>query len=548
MLTELSSPAFMESGTMRPKIRFKPGLNIVLGKADGENSIGKSTSMPVIDFAFGGNTYADKNDAIRHIGDHTLFFAFRFNGQNYYFSRSTASADTITVCNENYAPTETVYSKSEFVNWLKKMYAIDFVDLSFRETLSSFFRIAGKENIDVLHPLRGIKGAGMEKSIRILVKLFDRYKDVKEFSSRLEEQSKKLTTYTNARKYQFVSDIVDGKTQFEGNLALIHDLEMELESLTESQAESHSEEEIKKSKLKSKLKAEKLKLERQIESKEHRVQLLDMSLEYGLYPQESELTDLHEYFPTINIRKLYDIENYHRKLAVILDQQFSEEKQNLLRDIEELKNHAKILTDDMKGLGITGNLSKEFLDRHSEIKGKIDALKEQNAAYLTLTQLKEAKSKAASQLHQRIEGVLADIQNDLNYQMKMYNGTLYREQHKPPHLVFREYNSYIFETPDDTGTGTNYKGLVLYDLAVLALTALPAIGHDSLILKNVSDGSIDGIMRIYEGFQKQIFIAFDKQDAYQENTRRIVKENTVLKLSDNGGELYGYSWNTERGQ
>ena len=548
MLIELSSPVFMENGKVRPQIRFKPGLNIVLGKADGENSIGKSTTMLAIDFAFGGDTYADRNDAIRHIGDHPIFFAFQFSGQSYYFSRNTASADTITVCNEKYEPTEAIYTKNEFVNWLREKYAIDFMDLSFRETVSSFFRIAGKENIDVLHPLRGIRGAGMEKSIRILVKLFDRYKDIKEFSSRLEEQTKKLTTYTNARKYQFVSDIVDGKTQFEGNLALIRDLEMELESLTESQSESHSEEEIKKSKEKSRLKAEKLKLERQIEAKEHRIQLLDMSLEYGLYPQESDLTALHEYFPQIEIRKLYDVENYHKKLAVILDEQFSEEKKALLQDIKELKDHVRIIADEMKNLGITGNLSKEFLDRHSAIKGKIDALKEQNAAYLTLTQLKEAKSKAASQLHHRIEGILADIQNDINYQMKMYNDTLYREHHKPPHLVFREYNSYMFETPDDTGTGTNYKGLVLYDLAVLALTALPAIGHDSLILKNVSDGSIDGIMKIYESFQKQIFIAFDKQDAYQENTRRIVKDNTVLKLSDNGGELYGYSWNTERGQ
>lgn len=548
MLIELSSPVFMENGAVRPKIRFKPGLNIVLGKADGENSIGKSTSMLAIDFAFGGNTYANKNDAIRHIGDHAVFFAFRFNGRQYYFSHNTASADTITVCNEEYESTETTYTKTEFVNWLKRMYAIDFMDLSFRETLSSFFRIACKENIDVLHPLRGIKGTGMEQSIRILVKLFDSYKDVKEFSSRLEEQSKKLTTYTNAGKYRFVSDIVDGKTQFESNLALIRNLEMELASLTESQAESHSEEEIKRSKQKSRLKAEKLKPERLTETNEHRMQLLDMSLEYGLYPQESELTALHEYFPSIDIRKLYDIENYHRKLAVILDQQFDEEKQALLRDIEELQNHVKVLMEEMRELGVTGNLSKDFLDRHSEIKGKMDALKEQNSAYLTLTQLKEAKSKAASQLHQRIEGVLADIQNDLNYQMKMYNSTLYREQHKPPHLVFREYNSYMFETPDDTGTGTNYKGLVLYDLAVLALTALPAIGRDSLIPKNVSEGSIDGIMRIYESFQKQIFIAFDKQDAYQENTRCIVKENTVLKLSDNGGELYGYSWNTERGQ
>ena len=31
------------------------------------------------------------------------------------------------------------------------------------------------------------------------------------------------------------------------------------------------------------------------------------------------------------------------------------------------------------------------------------------------------------------------------------------------YLKFNEFNSYHFETPHDTGTGTNYKGLILYD-------------------------------------------------------------------------------------
>lgn len=138
------------------------------------------------------------------------------------------------------------------------------------------------------------------------------------------------------------------------------------------------------------------------------------------------------------------------------------------------------------------------------------------------------------------------MQETINKQMKYYNDTLYREPRKAPNLTFNEYNSYTFVTPDDTGTGTNYKGMVIYDLAVLATSDLPAIAHDSLILKNVSDGSIDGIMKIYESFTKQIFIAFDKQDAYMPETQRILQANRVLKLSDEGSELYGESWNKEK--
>ena len=139
-----------------------------------------------------------------------------------------------------------------------------------------------------------------------------------------------------------------------------------------------------------------------------------------------------------------------------------------------------------------------------------------------------------------ITSILADIERDVNVKMKHFNDSLYTDARKAPRLhlnSYNSYNSYTFETPDDTGTGTNYKGMVLYDLAVLYLMALPAIAHDSLIPKNISDGAIDGIMKIYAGTDKQVFIAFD--------TRRILADNMVLKLSDNNSELYGESWNKE---
>ena len=89
--------------------------------------------------------------------------------------------------------------------------------------------------------------------------------------------------------------------------------------------------------------------------------------------------------------------------------------------------------------------------------------------------------------------------------------------------------------------------MVLYDLAILYLTALPAIAHDSLILKNIGDGAVDGIMQIYARSEKQVFIAFDKQIAYKP-TQQILEGNCVLHLSNNGCELYGESWNKEKEQ
>ena len=115
MLIEMTSPAFKEKGKERPPIRFKEGLNVVLGKEGGENSIGKSSAMLAIDFVFGGSTYLS-SDGVKHIGDHTIFFTFEFDGKPYRFARSTSAPNDIHVCSEGYQLTGDVWTKQEFAN------------------------------------------------------------------------------------------------------------------------------------------------------------------------------------------------------------------------------------------------------------------------------------------------------------------------------------------------------------------------------------------------------------------------------------------------
>lgn len=48
-----------------PIVTFHEGLNVVAGDSNAANSIGKSTMLMIIDFAFGGSSYITKsNDAI----------------------------------------------------------------------------------------------------------------------------------------------------------------------------------------------------------------------------------------------------------------------------------------------------------------------------------------------------------------------------------------------------------------------------------------------------------------------------------------------------
>ncbi len=541
MLVEMWSPAFKEEGEVRPIIRFDKGLNVVLGKEDGAMSIGKSTSLLAIDFAFGGDAYI-KSDGVKHEGHHFIYFAFQFDGATYRFARNTGNGDVILRCDESYKSTGEQVSKAEFTAWLAEQYGIAFSGLSFRVALSSFFRIYGKQNTDELHPLQGIPGQNMEKSISTLVALFDRYKDIEEFKGSVDTHTRRLKVFREARSESFISNLVGGKAKYEENLATIRSLELQLDTLVDDAESGHSEEDIERNKQKSALVTERLALEEAIRSRERKLRLVNMNLEYGLYPTEADLAALQEFFPDVNICKLYEIEQFHQKLAKILDAQFAEEKAAIEAEISELQQRLGEVRRQISELGFVGNISREFLDRHSELKAEIAALTTQNEAFLNLKALQDAKANATEVLRKGIESILREIEVALNTKMEEFNDLLFPVKKKPPYVHFNAYNSYHFETPDNTGTGSNYKGMIVYDLAVLFSTALPAIAHDSLLFSNLGKDAVDGIVGIYMSTDKQVFISYDKQGDCRPETRRILESRQVLKLSNDGHELYGRSW------
>ena len=77
MLEEIKCEKFKQKS-----ISFKQGLNVVLGTNNGSNSIGKSTLLMIIDFVFGGDDYIYRCKEVRDaIGDHTIYFKFKFNNK-----------------------------------------------------------------------------------------------------------------------------------------------------------------------------------------------------------------------------------------------------------------------------------------------------------------------------------------------------------------------------------------------------------------------------------------------------------------------------------
>jgi hypothetical protein len=152
--------------------------------------------------------------------------------------------------------------------------------------------------------------------------------------------------------------MVGGKEQYEKNISSINELRVKLDSLEHEQIEVSSHEDIEKSQTKRQLKLTQMELESQLSSQERKLKLLNMSLEYGLYPTEADLVSLQEFFPEANVRKIYEVERYHRKLAEILDDQFQDEKQNVEQTILELRDRLANIKNQILDLGFVGNISQ----------------------------------------------------------------------------------------------------------------------------------------------------------------------------------------------
>lgn len=83
----------------------------------------------------------------------------------------------------------------------------------------------------------------------------------------------------------------------------------------------------------------------------------------------------------------------------------------------------------------------------------------------------------------------------------------------------------------------------------MAVAPVPFVVHDSVLLKNIERAVFSAIIRVYHDQKdqnKQVFMAYDTLDAYDEETRKLVEENAVLKLSPGGNELFGWAWNKEK--
>ena len=584
MLYEIWSDKFRtggKDGQIRPAIRFHSGLNTVLGTQTRSNSIGKSTFLMIIDYVFGGSDYLD-TDAHVFVGEHEIYFTFRFGDTLHRFCRKTIDKDVVYLCEnctwdeeqsrlerirlheENtedapallehdlnpYVLTGETLKVDEYCKLLFKEYAIESENISFRNIVGRYFRVYGRPNHDEYQPLHNTPREKDSEAITALQRLFGETQQIKDLKANEKAKDEERKAYKAAQKYHLVRHITT-KNGLKNAQEERDRLQSELTELLRTKDREAEQADLSRSDEAAAINRKLAALRRNRSRLKSQLEALYINIDGHTAVTRGDLSDLAHFFPEANIGELQNIENFHQKLRGVLEAEMSEERSELQSSIATIDAEINTLQEQLRSIGIPTRLPTPFLTRHAELTMRIKDLDAQIGSFQENKDVDEAYKAAAAALKAAQEKELPRIAGEINAQMVRISDEILGPEREAPRLDLKDGKSYTFGTSTNRGTGNNYKNLIIYDLSILTKTALPAIIHDSFLLTDIGDTPTGAIVKQYIKIAptgKQVFIALDKTESYGEETDRDLNSNQVLYLCENGGELFGWSWDQRSGE
>ena len=268
---------------------------------------------------------------------------------------------------------------------------------------------------------------------------------------------------------------------------------------------------------------------------------------HGITPRlTANIALVVEYFPTVHVERLEQVAAFHQKIGNIVKKELRDEliaaqleESNFTSEIASLEQQIQTA---LKSKGMPDDLFKRVFD----LKEITDKASEENKYFEQKSQLENTIKISGSRLDKIYSKIFLDIDAKINLKLKAFNKVVYGPSRNSSELRIKGSNSYIFTSPEDTGTGKSYAGLIGFDLAMLSLTRLPFVIHDSVIYKNIEVPAIKRILRILAIIKsKQVFLSFDEAKKYGPQAEQLLKKFTVLKLSNND-LLYVRDWRDKK--
>ena len=542
MLAEIYCKEFINEGKERGIIKFKYGLNVVVGTEKADNSIGKSTFLMAVDYCFGGSDYAKANsDVLRNVGEHAICFTHAFRNEEYRFSRSASDPTTVWICDADYKPQEEI-SRDEFNKMLAWLYGVDGLGGSFRELIGCFMRVYGRSSRDVKRPLRAYEGSSMENELSNLIKWYGKYTSIEEKKNLAKQADAEKKDYLTALKRNFVVAAAT-KADVAINESKIAELESNLKEIVAQSKDNLAD-------IDAIIAARIAELKRELSAvRRHRTKLvsrlneMEDDLMSSKFRASKDIKRLSEYFPAVNIKKIEDIEQFHSDLACVLTKEHKKACKATQMQIALLDERIANLEKEIRSIAPKTNVTVAVLDSYADTVQEIGRLRDANDAYAKKKTLTDRASELSKRSKVFCEEILKTIQQEIDSELIDLNAYVCGENRTAPHLEIKSSSSYSFSVENDSGAGAEARGMFLFDACMAKLTPLPVFIHDSNEIKQVEDKTMVKLFELYDSLNAQVFIATDKAETYTpQGTPKVLKQSTILKL-DVGHELFGRSWN-----
>lgn len=520
------------------QIPFHKGLNVVLGDENGTNSIGKSTLLMIVDFALGGNALLRHNtDLVDELGHHSYFFTFQFAGEVYRFCRGTQHSEHVHVCDENFE-SQSMIEINQYTAFLKQSYEVDVEDISFRTMVTLFVRVWGKDNLSVHRPLHVVQNQPGKECIDNLIKTFGLYHQIKGLAETLADVDSRRKALNTAVRNQILPKI--GKREYATNAEQIGQLRQELEDIKQNLARYATNlsavvnREVLQLKVdKDTLLATRLKLA-------SRLTRTQQNLDGNRHIRSKHFEALIQFFPEIDKQRLARVEEFHSGIAKLLRDELKATEKSLREEIGRIDSAIADIDSQMSAALSSVDQPTVLVDRVYDLATTLKVASEQNQQFENELSLKEEVDQFKRQLSDEKTRVLTEVEAAINYGITEIVTAVFGSDRKSPRLALRE-SSYTYEVHEDTGTGTAYASLLVFDLTVFEQTQLPVIVHDSLLFKNIENDSVARLLHVYTQTDKQSFVALDEIEKYGPNTAMFLRENSVVQLDDDN-VLYIKDW------
>lgn len=371
-------------------------------------------------------------------------------------------------------------------------------DLTWRGVVSRFIRVWKRDTLDEESPLKAAKDEKAEYAIKRYMQLYGKYASVEAQIKQAKAAEDERDAFKKSSDYKHIR-AAKNKTEYEDNEKRIDALRAQEQELAEQSNKGLLDLDSFQARHLSELDDQLLRYRRERARVQTQLNAIRREMTEGKKRFKKTYSVLEKFFPGVDFQTIESVESFHQQLAKVLGDEFKETEKDLATAYVMLGNEIARILKGVEEIKKIPNVSEEILKEYAKITTELNNLIDANKNYDRMNGLNNIVAEYVETRDRVIRDQLFAIETMLNQRMREISVQLLKdEQHMPPVLRMEKLTKYTFNTPNDGGTGAQYRGVITFDLANMELSPLPFIIHDMQMLLHIEKRVMAGIIKAYD--------------------------------------------------